>query len=234
LSWLIRIMNSYIERIEALPFSVWDGLQISILQVVLLFFFITGVGCWMLEKRKTGLKIGLIALLSFFMLRSFSFWDKSKQQKVIVYNVAQHQAIDFINGRHFIFAGDSDLLKNDFARNFHLKPSRVLQRVGPLDSLNGFRSIKNYISFLNKNILLLDSTVSFKQSAIRYPVDLLIISKNPKLYIARLNNSFVINQVVFDGSVPAWRLKYWKKDCDSLRIPYYDVSEKGAFVMNLN
>ena len=40
--------------------------------------------------------------------------------------------------------------------------------------------------------------------------------------------------MVFDGSVPAAKLKYWKKDCDSLHIPYHDVSEKGAFVMNLN
>ena len=45
---------------------------------------------------------------------------------------------------------------------------------------------------------------------------------------------FNIKQVVFDGSVPFWKLPYWKKDCDSLHIPYHDVSEKGAFVMNLN
>jgi competence protein ComEC len=157
-----------------------------------------------------------------------------KKAKIIVYNVSQNQAIDFINGRHFFFAGDPGLQKNEFAKNFHLKPSRTLQRIGPLDSLDNFLSNRNYISFCSKNILLLDSTVSFKQSTTRYPVDLLIVSKNPKLYFTRLNASFIINQVVFDGSVPARKLKYWKKDCDSLRIPYHDVSEKGAFVMNLN
>ncbi|HKO81560.1 MAG TPA: hypothetical protein VJU78_14245, partial [Chitinophagaceae bacterium] len=93
---------------------------------------------------------------------------------------------------------------------------------------------KNYISFYNKKILLIDSIVSFTPSAAKYPIDLLIVSKNPKLYISQLNHSLIINQIVFDGSVPAWKLKYWKKDCDSLHIPYHDVSEKGAFVMNLN
>src|SRR6185436_3653600 len=34
LSWLIWLMNSYIERIEALPFSLWDGLNINILQTI--------------------------------------------------------------------------------------------------------------------------------------------------------------------------------------------------------
>lgn len=234
LSWLIWLMNSYIEKVEALPFSLWDGLQISIPQVVFLFIFTAGLSYWMLEKTKTGLKIGLVALLGFFILRDFSFWQKNKQQKIIVYNVPQHQAIDFINGRHFFFAGDPDLLENDFARNFHLKPSRILQRIGPLDSLNNFISNDNYVSFGNKNILLLDSTVSFTPSLSRQTIDLLVVSKNPKLYISRLNNSFIIKQVVFNGSVPAWRLKYWKKDCDSLHIPYYDVAEKGAFVMSLN
>jgi competence protein ComEC len=100
--------------------------------------------------------------------------------------------------------------------------------------LNNFISNNNYVSFGNKNILLLDSTVSFTQSLSRQTIDLLVVSKNPKLYISWLNNSFIIKQVVFNGSVPAWRLKYWKKDCDSLHIPYYDVAEKGAFVMSLN
>jgi competence protein ComEC len=45
--------------------------------------------------------------------------------------------------------------------------------------------------------------------------------------------TFSIKQVVFDGSCPAWKIKYWKMDCDSLHIPFHDVSEKGAFVMNL-
>jgi competence protein ComEC len=45
--------------------------------------------------------------------------------------------------------------------------------------------------------------------------------------------SFSIKQIVIDGSVPPWKAKLWKKDCDSLHIPCFDVSEKGAFVMKL-
>ena len=90
------------------------------------------------------------------------------------------------------------------------------------------------MSFADKTILLFDSTLLFKPSPAKQTIDLLIVSKKPRLSISRLTNSFTIKHVVFDGSVPVWRLKYWKKDCDSLHIPYHDVSEKGAFVMNLN
>jgi competence protein ComEC len=42
--WLIWIMNSYIERIEIVPFSLWDGLQISIPQTILLYGVAIGFG----------------------------------------------------------------------------------------------------------------------------------------------------------------------------------------------
>ena len=49
-----------------------------------------------------------------------------------------------------------------------------------------------------------------------------------------LAKSVKIKQVVFDGSVPAWKTQYWKKDCDSLKIPWHDVSTGGAFVMKVD
>jgi competence protein ComEC len=45
--------------------------------------------------------------------------------------------------------------------------------------------------------------------------------------------SFSVSQVVIDGSVPLWKAKLWKRDCDSVGINCFDVREKGAFVMNL-
>jgi competence protein ComEC len=63
--------------------------------------------------------------------------------------------------------------------------------------------------------------------------DLVILSKNPKLYINNLIKAVDVKQLVIDGSVPLWKAKLWKKDCDLLHLPYHDVSEKGAFVMKL-
>jgi competence protein ComEC len=235
LHWLIWLMNSYVERVEDLPYSLWDSLQINMIQAILLFLFAGAISYWLFEKKKTGLQTGLAILVCFFFLRGFSFWQTSRQKKIIVYNVAQRRAIDFINGRNYLFSGDTDLIANDFARNFHLKPSRIMQRVSAAASLRNIASDNNYISFGTKKILLLDNTISLKPSTgTQYPIDLLVVSKNPNIYISRLNSSFAIKQIVFDGSVPAGKLKYWKKDCDSLHIPYHDVVEKGAFVMNLN
>ena len=234
LSWLIRMMNSYIERIESIRYSLWDGLQISLLQAALLLLFTAGISYWLMERSKRGLLAGSIAMLLFLAMRTASFIDSNQQQKIVVYNVPQKRAIDFINGRHYYFEGDSDLLADDFARNFHLKPSRILYRISEASELNGLTLWENYACYRNKNILLIDTTRKYEPAEKKPAVDLLVISKNPRLYIKNIAASLDIKQVVFDGSVPSWKSKYWKKDCDSLQIPWHDVTTQGAFVMNLN
>ena len=233
ISWLIWIMNSYIERIEMLPFSLWDGLQISILQAILLLMVAAGFGFWLMEKSKPGLRYALAALLGFAVLRTVSFIKANNRQQLIVYNVPQKTAIDFIDGRKYLLVGDPDLLANDFIRNFHLKPSRIFHRMEPAINFDNYRQQENLISYYNNKILVINETNYFAPLEEKIPVDLLLISGSPKLYFNNLGKTFYVKQVVFDGSCPSWKINYWKKDCDSLHIPWYDVSEKGAFVMNL-
>ncbi|MEO7982511.1 MAG: ComEC/Rec2 family competence protein [Bacteroidota bacterium] len=233
LSWLIRIMNSYIERIETISFSLWDGLEITLLQAVLLVLFTVGAGYWLMERSTRGIKLGLLALLGFAGLRSFSFIQHTRQEEIIVYNISQKKAIDILQGKNYFFIGDSDLLTNDFARNFHLKPSRTLNRVKEADALDNLLVYENYLSYRDKHILLLDESIAFAPQESKPAIDLLVLSKNPKVYMKKLAAALEIRQVVFDGSVPAWKANYWKKDCDSLHIPWYDVTIKGAFVMKL-
>jgi competence protein ComEC len=233
LFWLIWFMNSYIERIEQIPFSLWDSLQISIPQAIFLLTAAAGFGFWLMEKSKTGFKLGIAALLAFIVLRSKSFLQANNREQLIVYNVPQKQAIDIIDGRKYWFAGDSDLLADDFIRNFHIKPSRVLHRIEPADNNDKLLQQGSFISIKGKKIMLLKKTTGYLPLKERIPVDLLLVSGNPKLYFHHFNKTFSVRQVVFDGSCPEWKVKYWKKDCDSLGISYHDASEKGAFVMNL-
>jgi competence protein ComEC len=116
LSWMIGLMNTWIERIESLHFSLWDGLQINSLQAILLVVFAAGISYWLMEKVKTGLMIGLFGLLGFISLRSYSFIQTGRQEKIIVYNVPQRRAVDFVEGGNYFFIGDPDLLTDDFVR----------------------------------------------------------------------------------------------------------------------
>ena len=228
-------MNSYIETIELLPWSLWGGMQINIEQTVLLIIVVAGFGYWLLEKQKAGAIAAVIGVLLFISLRSSSFYQAYRQKKLVVYNIPRYRAIDIINGRDYFFVGDSGIFSDDFVQNFHLKPSRVLHRIEPVDQLRDLLlGQENLMQYGSKKILLIDENYEFGSLDAKIPIDIVVVSKNPKLYFSSLTRAFNIRQVVFDGSVPAWKIKYWMKDCDSLSIPYYDVNTKGAFVMNLN
>ena len=185
-----------------------------------------------MEKNKAGLRYGLAALLAFMVLRTFSFVKANNRQQLIIYNVPQKQAMDIIDGRKYLFVGDSDLVTDDFIRNFHIKPSRILHRIEPAERSASYHQQENLLTYRNKKILLLNKTQQFHKFETKLPVDLLVVSHNPKLYFNELSKTFSIKQVVFDYSCPSWKIKFWKKDCDSLHIRYHDVSEKGAFVLN--
>ncbi|MDQ6608686.1 MAG: competence protein ComEC family protein [Bacteroidota bacterium] len=229
LSHLIFWMNSYIEGLDGVPFSVWNGLNISVLQMVLLLVFVSGFCYWLMEReRKSGWIVGA-ALCLFMLLRAASFTQASRQQKLIVYNVPKYTAIDVIDGRDYHFIGDSALLFDDFVRNFHLQPSRIIHRISMVAHNNPW--IKSF-RVGTKQVVIIDENSLYKEASSKPSIDLLVLSKNPKLYIAVLTKAFTIKQLVLDGSVPQWKAAVWKKDCDSLNIPCYNVSEQGAFVMN--
>jgi competence protein ComEC len=231
--WCIQFMNGYVERIDRLPFSLWNGLQIDICQAILLFMTISGLSYWLMERKKNGFLIALIAIGAFATIRTNSFISAAQQKKIIVYNVPRHCAIDLIDGRHYSFIGDPGVSNDEFTINFHLRPSRIMNRVS-ISPTQCFYTDNNFVCFGSKKILIIDTSIAFKQVLPKQQIDLVIISGGPRLYLSRVSSAFNIRQVVFDGSVPIWKMKYWKKDCDSLHIPFHDVNEKGAFVMSLN
>ncbi|HET9055845.1 MAG TPA: ComEC/Rec2 family competence protein [Chitinophagaceae bacterium] len=231
---LIRIMNNFIEHIENLPFSLWDSLYFNIPQLVTLYIAIVGLSFWLLQKTKTGLKIGLVFLIGFMIIRSWSFYQSVQQQKLIVYNIPQHTAIDFIEGRQYFFVGDRILLEDDFLRNFHLKPSRVLHRINLTNSLSSLIANNHYFFFYNQKILLIDTNYHFEKLNEKIKADIVIISKNPKLYISNLLKTVDCKQIIFDASNPKWKVEKWQKECLNAGLACFSVVDKGAFVINLH
>ena len=230
LEYLIYLMNAYIERLDSVYFSIWNGLSITVPQTFLLLGLVVAFCFWLLEKKKNFFWVFTVCLALFTTLRSVSMMAARQQKKIIVYNVPKYQAIDLIMANTYHFIGDSALLSDDFIRNFHIQPSRIANRIVPA---RGTSLCSKDFDFANKHVAILDTTLKFSAQPSKQNIDLLILSKNPRLYISNLATSFSIGQIVIDGSVPPWKAKLWKRDCDSLQIPCHDVNEKGAFVMNL-
>lgn len=75
LYWLIRLLNSFIEAMNQVPFNTTNGIQLNILQVLLLYGIIASLAAWLLQKKKTGLFTGLGAIWLFLLVDIQSRWQ---------------------------------------------------------------------------------------------------------------------------------------------------------------
>lgn len=231
LTWMISIMNLFIQKIESLPFSLWKGLSVNLAQVILSLLGIAAFSYAFMERSVKGFKIALLAGLGFILVRSLSFTEAAQQQKLIVYNIPGASAIDLIKGRQYVYIGDTALQKNDFIKRFHLQPSRVMHRIIPMDSLTDVSVSGNFITYNDKRILLLNDTVHFSNDKpeLKEAIDLLIISKTAQVNIKQLAGRVSIKQIVLDSSIPYWKVDKLRKEADLLNIPCHDVSVNGGF-----
>ncbi|HTG54784.1 MAG TPA: ComEC/Rec2 family competence protein, partial [Niabella sp.] len=233
LNGLIWWLNTFIERMEGFPLAVWSGISINLAQSVLLFVCIAGVAFWLMEQRKAGFWWALSGLLIFFLIRAASFHNAAKQQKLIVYNANRYPAMDIINGRHYSFYGNTEALSNTSVMNYVFHPSRVLHRVTRGRETAADRHSDDALIFHNKKALRISQPIQKSLDMAPLQADLVILSGNPRLYISDLVKRINTPQIVIDGSVPAWKARYWVQDCDSLKIPCHNVAADGAFVMSL-
>ena len=233
-AWLVWLMNTVIIWINHFSFAVWDKIPASIFSTILLYAIIIFFSAWLLNKSKRLLKLALAGSLLFVVNNAFTKWKVAQQQKLIVYNVPQHQAIDFVDGNTYKFAGDSILKENGLLQNFHLKPGRISLGLNNMnDSLKTVFQQNKFYQFNNKRILVINEPPAFEIPQQKVAVDIIIISKNTKLYIPQLAAVFNCNQYVFDGSNSLWKIERWQADCSALHLQSHSVAEKGAFVLNL-
>jgi len=231
LTW---VMNKFILWVNDLSFAVWDKIPATVLSTWLLYAMVAGLSVWLIDKRKKYFVAGMISLLAFTATIGYNKIQTGKQQKLIVYNVPQHQAIDFVNGNNYKFVGDSVLLEDGLLQNFHLKPGRIAQQLNTrADSLAVVFQHNLFFQFKNVRVLIIDKSIILNTVQDKMKLDLIIISKNPRINITQLVKVFNCKQFVFDSSNPIWKIRKWQQECRSLQLNDYSVPESGAFIYNI-
>ena len=233
--WLTWLMNTIIEFFNTLPGSLIDKTFSNIYTTLALYAFVIFLAISLLKKSKPILKLSFSCLLIFSALWSYGKIKLAQQKKIIIYNVSKHRAVDFITNDKYQFYGDNEMTVDGALQNFNLKPARVLLQISlNNDSIVQNNSHYNYCSFYDKKIMFIDSTVTFNSMANPLPIDVLVLSKSPKIYLSTLLNAVKPTSIVFDGSNSLWKITQWKKVCDSLHLPYHSTIDDGAFTLDVN
>ena len=232
--WLIWLMNYIITACNGFYFSLIDKIYATAFSTWLLYAFVISICSCILYKNKTMFRLALMCLLAFALLHAYAKFKLQHQQKIIIYNVPQHKAVDFVYKDHNYFVGDSILQVDGLLQNFHLKPARVALQLNPSVAFADIIHYGIYWQYAGKKCLFIDSSIKLVSLAQKMNVDILLISKNPKIKIADIVTAIKPGIIVFDASNSLWRIENWKKECEQLLLRCYSVAEQGAFILEIN
>lgn len=232
--YMIKGLNSFITSINKLPFGLWDNIYADVAQTLLLYAFILSIAWWLLRKATGGLVTGMVFLAALVVYTGLRYININHTQKLVVYNVPHQTAIDVMQAGSYRFIGDSILLTDGKLQRYNIKPARTVCGVAAAgDSLlqPNFQNLAFTVN--HTKVLLLDNTCNLADSTLKVRADVIILSKNPKYSMQDIKRCFSFKQLVFDSSNPMWKIRRWKKDCDSLHLRFHSVEESGAFQLDL-
>ncbi|HAI84268.1 MAG TPA: hypothetical protein DCL43_11415 [Chitinophagaceae bacterium] len=223
-------LNQFVAGINQLPFTTLQQLYITIPEATLLLLSLILVAAFIYRKEKQYLYIGATSLLLMLTSRSIHYYQCSQQQKIIVYNVPKHTAIDVVQGFEHQFIGDTALLKDDFLRNFHLQPSRIMHRTDQVVSLPHATTQAHLIWLGKQGIVVVNS--SYIPVYDSRNIKFVLITKNPPIALRQITKHYAQTPIVIDGNNSYKRLQRWKSEADSLPLQPHITPFDGAYVVN--
>lgn len=223
--WLI---NHAILLIEKIPGATTTGIWISFFAVITLYLIILLAIIAMNTRRFQWMLASMSCVTVLSLAYFMTEWRSAQQHQFIVYHIAKHTAIDYVNGEQVIEIRDEAL------------PEKNLQFAN--QNYRWFRRAKE-----TKQVILTDTTSAgifqfgdIKMAIIdqvwqseKAKVDYVIIRKNPLNTLHELLQSFDYKTVIFDTSNNRKQVKSWQEEAAQMGIKTYDVQEKGAFIMDL-
>lgn len=253
LAFVIKTMNFIASGIESLPFSVTSDVQISFIQMVLLYFVIVSFAIFFFNtKMYRNFLIAVAGIVVFVVCGFINDLQLKNQKYFIVYNINKTTAINVIEGKtNVIFAtidstGTGNIeftAKNNWLKkglevekyvNLQARNESLLSNLAATDNTSIFFKRK-FISFADLKVFVLDN--EFKplitdEDFKKMKIDYVILSNNPKINLAEIDLYFVFSMIIIDSSNSTSTIDKWLKDNETLKINIFDVSKQGAYVLN--
>lgn len=229
LEWLLSFMNNHIERLNYIDFAVIDNLQINIIQASLLMLIILCMIVWLREKQVHFLRFSLYCTAIFFLFYGYEAATNYNKQRLVVYAVPKHTAVDILHQGSYSFIGDTALMQDGFLRNFHLKPSRI--KALSNNCINNLQcNAPVIIKTDNAAALLIKNNFNI---TVPVKVTSVIISGNPKLNLEEVKALTNCKQIIADANNSLYKISKWKKQAEQLHLRFHSVADDGAFITDL-
>jgi competence protein ComEC len=250
ISWLLvvflKAMNNSVAFVDSLPYSASTGIFISMLEMLVLFLVIMAGFRAFAIRKAVFLKVSLAMIILFFGIGVYRQYERARQHFLVVYALRNDVAIDMVHGRNGLMLVDSAKLTDPSVLDFHVinhhtrcgvKPRLMafgdLHQEQAITQANlSFKARHPFVQFGNKLVMLVDRNTALIENESPLEASLLIVidsHRHPKLIL----QSYKAAAVIISNKVPPWNTSLWREACHELEVPYHDVREKGAFVLDI-
>lgn len=244
LYYLLWSMNQVIIGIQQLPCSVISGIWISDWAALLLYMCIMFWGIGLSQNRGGStwhMKAGAIIVLLLFC-RSVRSIIQQRQHSIVVYSVNRVRLIDFFDGTSVVSLSDTLSRKQwTFSAQAHrwamgMDVHNLYHFADSIGETSTFRYQSPFIQFYDQRMIVVDDVKwvqHFQAPSSPIDVDVLLLSKNPRLSVNDCQKIFHARVIVADNTNSRKRVSQWKSECKILQIPFHDVREQGAWALTM-
>ena len=242
--WMIFVMNFVVSSIENLPISIVKGLYINNLEFVCLIVSLLLL-MMVVEHKKKKLFFGVLSMLLIFSVSQLTRAVMQRNQmSLTVYSMKKATAIDFVCGNEHVLLCDTTVMNDSLVASFSIDNNLIKEGV----LSNGLSMLFDEGNFENPYMKKRDNLISFggvvigisdKNStsgvklAYRPHLDYFIVQGRNKVDLKRLLNSYIIDLLIIDGSVPDYLAQKIINEAEEMGQDYYYVSNDGAFILQL-
>ena len=242
---IVAWVNNSVMYIDQLPFSLIEGVSISIKETYIIYAAILFISIGFSLRRFRFLNYGLVFIISLFIIDLREDFNLKGKEQIVIYNVKGHVAIDLIKGKEHLFISDSEFFNDHAAMLFNVKHHWYDMDLNKsifcdLDS-------SKHVSLVIQN----DTIISFEESCIQFGRRNYVLFRNE--YINVIDKNAVI---LLSGKYKGEYVEIIKKYKDhsfiglsdlsysqrsnieyitnELNIDYYDINDQGAWVFDLS
>jgi competence protein ComEC len=237
LLWLLKSTVSFFEN---LPYAIIEGIAITTYDTFIIYGILIGLYSFWLYKKLLYFKLSIVLCMLLISMQIIEKFEQKTQEKIIVYAINKHFAVDFIAGENNVFIADSTLLSNKDKIRFHLKPN--WDNLGLSKSLifNAHKSINatnniiisksNYLFFHSKVVLNACKKID-QLNILFYKPEIVLLNISNKSKFKALFKLFPQAKFICDGTISAYLYQSLKKNNPYLNLR--SVMNEGAITIEV-
>lgn len=239
----IVLLNKSVVLVEQLPYSLLQGISISLVETWLIYILIILMLSFFILQKIKFARYFFIILIFLLAYQIFESHLQRKQKKFVVYNISKTSAIDFIDGRKNYLLSDSSFINNESRILFHVR--HHWWDLGLRDNL--FFDFQRTKEIKGKNLFLQDGFAQFHEKRFAFinknfnpfktekktKLDYIIISGSPGITVEKLKECFEVGMIIIDASNAFYATEKLIQEAKENKMDCYSVSKSGAFVEEL-